>query len=76
LPMAIADIDGVAASPEVRANPAAVPPALRIATAVTTVIAANFRPAKRLPSLIAVPIPFAGALASVVPAHEQPVMAM
>jgi hypothetical protein len=55
--MAMEDIGGVAGLPEVRANPAAVPPALKAATVATTVTAANLLPAKRLPSSIAVPVP-------------------
>lgn len=60
--MTIEDIDGVAeveaGLPELRANPAAVPPALTIATVATTVTAANVRPAKSFPNPVDTFAPF------------------
>jgi hypothetical protein len=78
--MAIEDIDGVAevetGLPELRANPAAVPPALTIATVASTATAANFRPAKNFPGPVGMPVPSRHAPASMEVIHEQPVMAM
>jgi hypothetical protein len=62
LAIAVEDIDGVAETetgpPELRANPAAVPPALTIATVATTVTAANVRPAKSFPNPVDTFAPF------------------
>jgi hypothetical protein len=60
--MTIEDIDGVAeveaGLPELRANPAAVPPALKTATVAITTIAANLRPANTFPNPADMSAPF------------------
>ena len=78
--MAIEDMDGLAelasGLPELRANPAAVPPALTIATDAIAATAANLRPANSSPSPDGIPVPSRHAPASMGAIHERPVMAM
>ena len=60
--MTVEDIDGVAevevGPPELRAKPAAVPPALTIAMVATTTTAPNFPPAKSFPNPVGMSAPF------------------
>ena len=70
--MAIEDIDGVAELSELRANPAAVAPALTMATVATTVTAANLRPGKTFPDPVGMAAPSPCPPASMEPTHERP----